>query len=576
HRLTLLIRAAACRTLSDLESDIRNETEKWILKRDYGEDDTKYLSAKTRVMYRCEIMKILEVCNIRQLVTIRSTARGQAHDLLVRTHRISLGNDETPHVMNEMLHPISRILETDPTTNSSSTGQARSPQNGSIQCDFLNEAHRRLADSSGSCGNTSGEIPRTIDNNLAPNNGSSAYHSIDHLLGGVTIPHPEDWLRYFRWCLEQTMVNADQNKSDLTWPTGVKSRDLACSPTPSAALQCQNKFQSSGVQNQFVGVECEKNNMGPALYQRRAEYITNPFQDRFLQQSGMQNQVPTLPHHLQVASLLVQRQPSPSTVYQVHNLQDSSISPTRRLPTPLYLTKTAGDESMAPSQCSYPKSVRLKSLLKSEEFTQDNKELNEICEFARYFKLRRLTLGLTQTQVGSALNAKEGPAYSQSAICRFEKLDVTAKSARRMKPVLERWLAETEAQRNNGNKYYDLQLSAQSSRKRKRRTCFSPQALCYLVDQLRKNPYPSKSEMSELSQKLTYDREVIRVWFCNRRQALKSEGNSFSSSSSEPSQHHRFDGMTIPMDSESFVGEQVQSCINPENNFATQWPTVTE
>ncbi|GAA30626.2 POU domain class 6 transcription factor 1 [Clonorchis sinensis] len=368
----------------------------------------------------------------------------------------------------------------------------------------------------------------------------------------------------------------DPNKSYVNWLAAVESSDLARSPTSSATLQCQNKLRSAGVQNQFVGTECEKNSAAPDLYRRCAEYITSSFQDTFFQQSAMQSQVPTLPHHLQAAQLMVQRQPSSSTVYQVHNLQDSSVSLTRRLPTPPCLTKTVGDESMVPSQCSYPKSVRLKSLLKSEEFTQDNKELNEICEFARYFKLRRLTLGLTQTQVGSALNAKEGPAYSQSAICRFEKLDVTAKSARRMKPVLERWLAETEAQRNNGNKYYDLQLMAQSSRKRKRRTCFSPQALCYLVDQLRKNPYPSKSEMSELSQKLTYDREVIRVWFCNRRQALKSEGNSFSSSSSEPSQHHRFDGLTIPMDSELFAGEQVQSCVNPENNFATQWPTVTE
>jgi len=28
--------------------------------------------------------------------------------------------------------------------------------------------------------------------------------------------------------------------------------------------------------------------------------------------------------------------------------------------------------------------------------------------------------------------------------------------------------------------------------------------------------------MSELSDRLSYDREVIRVWFCNKRQALKN------------------------------------------------------
>jgi class 6 POU domain transcription factor len=44
--------------------------------------------------------------------------------------------------------------------------------------------------------------------------------------------------------------------------------------------------------------------------------------------------------------------------------------------------------------------------------------LDEIKEFAKAFKLRRLSLGLTQTQVGQALSVTEGPAYSQSAICR--------------------------------------------------------------------------------------------------------------------------------------------------------------
>lgn len=49
----------------------------------------------------------------------------------------------------------------------------------------------------------------------------------------------------------------------------------------------------------------------------------------------------------------------------------------------------------------------------------DGVNLEEIREFAKAFKIRRLSLGLTQTQVGQALSATEGPAYSQSAICRL-------------------------------------------------------------------------------------------------------------------------------------------------------------
>lgn len=49
----------------------------------------------------------------------------------------------------------------------------------------------------------------------------------------------------------------------------------------------------------------------------------------------------------------------------------------------------------------------------------DGINLDEIKDFAKAFKLRRLSLGLTQTQVGQALSVTEGPAYSQSAICRW-------------------------------------------------------------------------------------------------------------------------------------------------------------
>ena len=76
--------------------------------------------------------------------------------------------------------------------------------------------------------------------------------------------------------------------------------------------------------------------------------------------------------------------------------------------------------------------------------TVDGINLDEIKHFAKAFKLRRLALGLTQTQVGQALSVTRGPAYSQSAICRFEKLDITPKSASKIKPVLEKWMQEAE------------------------------------------------------------------------------------------------------------------------------------
>ncbi|XP_039296709.1 POU domain, class 6, transcription factor 2 isoform X2 [Nilaparvata lugens] len=183
----------------------------------------------------------------------------------------------------------------------------------------------------------------------------------------------------------------------------------------------------------------------------------------------------------------------------------------------------------------------------------DGINLDEIKEFAKAFKLRRLSLGLTQTQVGQALSITEGPAYSQSAICsalatqmycaaqlataqqqsmyvqpecnsnaRFEKLDITPKSAQKIKPVLERWMKEAEERYKSGQNHLTEFIGVEPSKKRKRRTSFTPQALELLNAHFERNTHPSGTEITTLAHQLGYEREVIRIWFCNKRQALKN------------------------------------------------------
>ncbi|KAL0883366.1 hypothetical protein ABMA27_016766 [Loxostege sticticalis] len=152
----------------------------------------------------------------------------------------------------------------------------------------------------------------------------------------------------------------------------------------------------------------------------------------------------------------------------------------------------------------------------------DGINLEDIKEFAKAFKLRRLGLGLTQTQVGQALSVTEGPAYSQSAICRFEKLDITPKSAQKIKPVLERWMKEAEERYASGQNHLTDFIGMEPSKKRKRRTSFTPQALELLNAHFERNTHPSGTEITGLAHQLGYEREVIRIWFCNKRQALKN------------------------------------------------------
>uniref|UniRef100_A0A3B4TC08 POU domain protein n=1 Tax=Seriola dumerili TaxID=41447 RepID=A0A3B4TC08_SERDU len=154
--------------------------------------------------------------------------------------------------------------------------------------------------------------------------------------------------------------------------------------------------------------------------------------------------------------------------------------------------------------------------------SEEGINLEEIREFAKNFKIRRLSLGLTQTQVGQALTATEGPAYSQSAICRFEKLDITPKSAQKLKPVLEKWLAEAEHWNQKGQQNLMEFVGGEPSKKRKRRTSFTPQAIEVLNSYFEKNALPTGQEITEIARELNYDREVVRVWFCNRRQTLKN------------------------------------------------------
>ncbi|XP_076241524.1 POU-domain protein pdm3 isoform X2 [Calliopsis andreniformis] len=156
--------------------------------------------------------------------------------------------------------------------------------------------------------------------------------------------------------------------------------------------------------------------------------------------------------------------------------------------------------------------------------------LDEIKEFAKAFKQRRVMLGLTQTQVGQALSVTEGPAYSQSAICRFEKLDITPKSAQKIKPVLEKWMTKAEESYKGGVNHLTDFIGVEPSKKRKRRTSFTPQALELLNAHFDRNTHPNGNEITTLAHRLGYDREVIRIWFCNKRQALKNTVRMMSKS----------------------------------------------
>ncbi|XP_074145187.1 uncharacterized protein LOC141555824 isoform X3 [Sminthopsis crassicaudata] len=101
----------------------------------------------------------------------------------------------------------------------------------------------------------------------------------------------------------------------------------------------------------------------------------------------------------------------------------------------------------------------------SDSGEEDTPTSEELELFAKELKHKRISLGFTQADVGMALGTLYGKMFSQTTICRFEALQLSFKNMCKLKPLLQRWLQAVE---NTDN----------------------PQ-------------------------------EVVRVWFCNRRQKGK-------------------------------------------------------
>ncbi|XP_066494858.1 POU domain, class 3, transcription factor 1 [Tiliqua scincoides] len=139
--------------------------------------------------------------------------------------------------------------------------------------------------------------------------------------------------------------------------------------------------------------------------------------------------------------------------------------------------------------------------------------------FAKQFKQRRIKLGFTQADVGLALGTLYGNVFSQTTICRFEALQLSFKNMCKLKPLLNKWLEETDSSSAGGPASLD-KIAAQG-RKRKKRTSIEVGVKGALESHFLKCPKPSAHEIASLADTLQLEKEVVRVWFCNRRQKEK-------------------------------------------------------
>ncbi|XP_042581563.1 POU domain, class 3, transcription factor 3-B isoform X1 [Cyprinus carpio] len=149
---------------------------------------------------------------------------------------------------------------------------------------------------------------------------------------------------------------------------------------------------------------------------------------------------------------------------------------------------------------------------------EDTPTSDDLEHFAKQFKQRRIKLGFTQADVGLALGTLYGNVFSQTTICRFEALQLSFKNMCKLKPLLNKWLEEADS--STGSPTSIDKIAAQG-RKRKKRTSIEVSVKGALESHFLKCPKPSAQEITSLADNLQLEKEVVRVWFCNRRQKEK-------------------------------------------------------
>lgn len=120
-----------------------------------------------------------------------------------------------------------------------------------------------------------------------------------------------------------------------------------------------------------------------------------------------------------------------------------------------------------------------------------------------------------------------GNDFSQTTISRFKALNLSFKNMCKLKPLLHKWLEDADNLTQNPS---SLQASSPSGgpvtpesigRRRKKRTSIETYIRVSLEKAFLTNPKPASEEIQAIAGVLSMEKEVVRVWFCNRRQKEK-------------------------------------------------------
>ncbi|XP_052515259.1 POU domain, class 5, transcription factor 1-like [Budorcas taxicolor] len=187
----------------------------------------------------------------------------------------------------------------------------------------------------------------------------------------------------------------------------------------------------------------------------------------------------------------------------------------------------SNSEGPSPDPCAAPAGAAKLDKEKLEpnpEESQDIKALQKDLEqFAKVLKQKRITLGYTQADVGLTLGVLFGKVFSQTTIWRFEALQLSFKNMCKLRPLLQK---VEEADNENLQEICKAETLVQA-RKRKR-TSIENRVRVNLESMFLQCPKPTLQQTSHIAQQLGLEKDVVRVWFCNRRQKGKRSSSDYS------------------------------------------------
>ena len=164
-------------------------------------------------------------------------------------------------------------------------------------------------------------------------------------------------------------------------------------------------------------------------------------------------------------------------------------------------------------------------------------ELNDLRDYAREFSKTRHSLGFTQKDVVHAIQMEtKDYSITESALIKFERLDISPRSGCKIKRTLDKWLqtqneARQQIERNQRvHQSHNESQSSESSKKRKRTISINAEGFELLNDTFNKNPNPTEVEIEELAVKIKADADLVKLWFRKKHQTNQSIMKKFKTS----------------------------------------------